>query len=75
MKRPLRTKFAVIYQWRIKSGMENQFHNAWQELTQLLIQKRGARGSRPAPRHRCAALPGRRASWPLLVTPAVQGCC
>lgn len=44
--KPARTGFAVIYQWRLKSGMEPQFHTAWAELTQLLMQKRGARGSR-----------------------------
>ena len=45
MKSP-RTGFAVIYQWRIKSGMEAQFHEAWTALTELLRHQRGARGSR-----------------------------
>lgn len=40
------TGFAVIYQWRLKPGMEEQFRSAWEELTELLKQKRGARGSR-----------------------------
>lgn len=42
----MKTGFAVIYQWRLKQGMEQQFHGAWGELTELLKQKRGARGSR-----------------------------
>ena len=40
------TGFAVVYQWRIKAGMEPQFRDAWEKLTQLLRDKRGARGSR-----------------------------
>lgn len=45
MKDP-RTGFAVIYQWRIKPGMDAQFRTAWEELTELLRLRRGARGSR-----------------------------
>lgn len=41
-----RTGFAVVYQWRLKPGMEAQFHQAWEKLTELLKEKRGARGSR-----------------------------
>lgn len=41
-----KTGFAVVYQWRLKQGMEAQFVAAWEQLTQLLIQQRGARGSR-----------------------------
>ena len=40
------TGFAVIYQWRLKEGCEVQFRKAWDELTRLLADKRGARGSR-----------------------------
>ncbi|MGH8539063.1 MAG: antibiotic biosynthesis monooxygenase, partial [Stenotrophobium sp.] len=40
-----KTGFAVIYQWRLKSGMEARFREAWESLTKSLIQ-RGARGSR-----------------------------
>lgn len=46
MKPSLQTGFAVIYQWRLKQGMHEQFFKAWEELTELLMQKRGARGSR-----------------------------
>ena len=41
-----RTGFAVVYQWRLKAGFEPQFHAAWEKLTALLKEKRGARGSR-----------------------------
>lgn len=41
-----RTGFAVIYQWRVKAGREAEFLDAWQRLTQLLREQRGARGSR-----------------------------
>jgi quinol monooxygenase YgiN len=41
-----RTGFAVVYQWRLKSGKEPQFMAAWEKLTELLREQRGARGSR-----------------------------
>lgn len=41
-----RSGFAVVYQWRIKPGMEAQFHAAWDQLTVLIKQQRGGRGSR-----------------------------
>lgn len=41
-----RSGFAVVYQWRLKSGMEPQFHEAWAVLTRLLADRRGALGSR-----------------------------
>lgn len=41
-----KTGFVVIYQWRLKAGMEAQFRAAWEELTDFLQQRRGARGSR-----------------------------
>ena len=46
MKPELQTGFAVLYQWRLKPGMEQQFREAWEELTELLKRQRGARGSR-----------------------------
>ena len=46
MKTSLQTGFAVVYQWRIKQGMQEQFFKAWEELTELLKLQRGARGSR-----------------------------
>lgn len=46
MTRTTRSGFAVIYQWRIKPGMEVQFREAWESLTAVLAGKRGARGSR-----------------------------
>lgn len=41
-----KTGFAVVYQWKLKAGKEAQFHEAWNQLTVLLRDKRGARGSR-----------------------------
>lgn len=41
-----RTGFVVIYQWRLKPGMDQQFLKAWAALTQDLQASRGARGSR-----------------------------
>lgn len=38
--------FAVIYRWRIKSGLESQFQSAWSEVTDQLLQHRGSLGSR-----------------------------
>lgn len=46
MRASLQTGFAVLYQWRLKPGMERQFRDAWEELTELLKRQRGARGSR-----------------------------
>lgn len=46
MTLPLKTGFVVVYQWRLKDGMEAQFLRAWEELTELLKLRRGARGSR-----------------------------
>jgi hypothetical protein len=41
-----RTGFAVVYQWRLKAGMDGQFMQAWDRLTAMLRDERGARGSR-----------------------------
>jgi hypothetical protein len=38
--------FAVIYQWRVKPGMEAQFIEAWTALTRQLMRATDARGSR-----------------------------
>ena len=46
MKHAPRTGFAVVYQWRVKQGMHEQFFAAWEELTEQMMRKRGARGSR-----------------------------
>ncbi|SFF34142.1 Antibiotic biosynthesis monooxygenase [Fontimonas thermophila] len=46
MSTTTRTGFAVVYQWRLKPGMEEQFRQAWEELTAILLATRGARGSR-----------------------------
>jgi len=46
MSTTTRTGFAVVYQWRLKAGMEAQFAEAWEALTAVLLAKRGARGSR-----------------------------
>lgn len=42
----LKTGFAVIYRWQVKAGFEKQFKTAWATITELLIEKQGARGSR-----------------------------
>lgn len=41
-----RTGFAVVYQWRVRAGMESQFRSAWEDLTAFLREHRGALGSR-----------------------------
>jgi quinol monooxygenase YgiN len=38
--------FAVIYRWRLKPDLEQQFIRGWSKATQLLINQRGALGSR-----------------------------
>lgn len=37
--------FVVLYRWRLKVGREQDFIDAWSEVTQALL-KRGSRGSR-----------------------------
>ena len=37
---------AVIYRWRLKSGMEAQFIEAWSRITELYVTYRGGLGSR-----------------------------
>ena len=38
--------FAVIYRWRIRNGLEEQFQQAWATNTELFLAERGALGSR-----------------------------
>lgn len=38
--------FVVIYQWRIRQGREQQFIDAWSELTKIIQEKSGSLGSR-----------------------------
>lgn len=42
--------FAVIYRWRLKSGMEDQFVDGWERVTHAIRQTCGSYGSRL---HRC----------------------
>jgi len=42
----LRVGFAVIYRWRIRSGMEERFVQAWEVVTKSLMEEREALGSR-----------------------------
>ncbi len=38
--------FCVIYRWRIKPELENQFIENWAEVTRFYIENRGGWGSR-----------------------------
>lgn len=38
--------FCVIYRWRIKPELENQFIENWSEITRVLIKDFGGKGSR-----------------------------
>lgn len=38
--------FIVLYRWRIKSGMEQQFINAWSEVTFYIRENYDSLGSR-----------------------------
>ena len=38
--------FAVIYRWRLKPGLEEQFREGWERATRTLLATRGALGSR-----------------------------
>ncbi len=56
--------FFVIYRWRLKTGMEQQFIDAWAEMTELIREQRGGLGSRLHYRDdgwwvACAAWPSR----------------
>lgn len=37
--------FAVLYRWRLRAGLEDQFVDAWRDIT-LTLLGRGGRGSR-----------------------------
>lgn len=41
-----KTGFAVIYRWRIRSGLEEQFQQAWATATESFMVERSALGSR-----------------------------
>nr|MEE4268397.1 antibiotic biosynthesis monooxygenase [Candidatus Krumholzibacteria bacterium] len=41
-----RIGFAVIYRWRLRKGLEEQFQQAWATITELFMAERGALGSR-----------------------------
>ncbi len=38
--------FYVVYRWRLKTGMEQQFIDAWAKMTDLIRAQRGGLGSR-----------------------------
>ena len=38
--------FLVLYRWRIKQGMEEEFRDAWHQATEAIYQHRGSLGSR-----------------------------
>ncbi|MEZ4721920.1 MAG: antibiotic biosynthesis monooxygenase family protein [Flavobacteriales bacterium] len=38
--------FAVVYQFKVKNGMEETFIQAWKSLTELIAQYEGGLGSR-----------------------------
>ena len=40
-----RPGFVVLYRWRLKAGKEQQFRDAWTQITQSLLA-RGSQGSR-----------------------------
>lgn len=42
---------AIYFKWKVNSGRERDFENAWRELTELLRDERGGLGSRL---HRCS---------------------
>jgi heme-degrading monooxygenase HmoA len=38
--------FVVLYRWRIKSGHEDEFRDAWRRATNKITERYGALGSR-----------------------------
>jgi hypothetical protein len=38
--------FYVLYRWRLRADMEQQFIDAWAKMTELIMQQRGGLGSR-----------------------------
>lgn len=38
--------FIVLYRWRIKDGFENQFIEAWAEVTEFIVKNCDSLGSR-----------------------------
>jgi heme-degrading monooxygenase HmoA len=41
-----KTKFCIIYQWKLRPGKEREFMQAWERLTQEIREIGGGRGSR-----------------------------
>ena len=42
----LKVGFAVIYRWRLRPGMEQQFQEAWATITETFMEERRGLGSR-----------------------------
>jgi hypothetical protein len=38
--------FIILYRWRIKSGLENQFIESWSEITEFYVKNFDSLGSR-----------------------------
>jgi len=38
--------FAVVYWWRVKPGMEEQFREGWRRATNAIVKRYGSSGSR-----------------------------
>ena len=38
--------FCVIYRWKVKPGMEDQFRSTWREITEAIFKQMGSMGSR-----------------------------
>lgn len=45
MKNAITPEFVVLYRWKLKAGMENQFVESWSQVTALL-RELGSLGSR-----------------------------
>jgi hypothetical protein len=43
---PIPCRFAVIYRWRLKPGLESQFVAGWERATRAIRAERGGLGSR-----------------------------
>lgn len=42
----MKTQYALLYRWKIREGMEEEFIDAWRQMTLLIKEHRGGRGSR-----------------------------
>jgi len=38
--------FVVLYRWKIRAGLEDDFVDAWSRISDLLLRERGSLGSR-----------------------------